>query len=109
MTAAALRSAHPPTAFVYDNDIMTVAGMSAITQLGLRVPEDVSVIAWDDSVLCRHTVPTLSAMSHDVVAIGAHVARRLFEVVGGAEPSASLDSTPRLQARGSTGPAPVED
>ena len=105
-TTAALGSVHPPTAFVYDNDIMTVAGMSAITQLGLRVPEDVSVIAWDDSVLCRHTVPTLSAMSHDVIAFGAHVARRLFEVVAGAEASAHLDSTPRLQARGSTAPPP---
>ncbi|MEQ6897104.1 LacI family DNA-binding transcriptional regulator [Microbacterium sp. KR10-403] len=101
-TREALRSDGPPTAFVYDNDIMAVAGMSAVWERGLRVPDDVSIIAWDDSVLCEHTFPPLTALSHDVVAFGAHVARRLFEVIDGAKPGAFLDSTPALRERGST-------
>lgn len=107
VTAEALSAEHPPTAFVYDNDIMAIAALGVFARAGLRVPDDVSVIAWDDSLICRHTVPKLTTLSHDVVAFGAHAARRLFDVLGGASPDAFLDSTPRLEVRESTGPAPA--
>ncbi len=94
----------PPTAILFDNDLMAIAGLSALNELGVRVPEDISLLAWDDSVLCEFTHPKLSAMSHDVMAFGAHVGRRLFDLLDGAEPAAHLDSTPRLVRRGSTSP-----
>lgn len=103
-TRAALTGAEPPTALIYDNDVMAMAGLTVAHELGLDVPGDLSMIAWDDSVLCEHTLPSLTALSHDVVAFGSHVARRLFAVVDGAEPGAFLDSTPSLRVRGSTGP-----
>ncbi|GAA4982087.1 LacI family DNA-binding transcriptional regulator [Kineococcus glutinatus] len=77
-TRALLGGPRPPTAIVYDNDLMAVAGLSAATGLGIRVPDDVSLVAWDDSALCRATHPTLTAMGHDVAAYGAAVARRLL-------------------------------
>lgn len=55
-------------------------------------------------MLCEHTLPKLTALSHDVVAFGSHVARRLFDVVAGSAPAAFLDSSPSLVVRGSTGP-----
>ncbi len=103
-TRHALQSDAPPTAFVYDNDVMAVAGLTVAMELGKRVPAELSIIAWDDSVLCDHTFPTLTALTHDVVAFGAHAARRLFDVIDGAPPGAFLDSTPQLVVRGSTGP-----
>lgn len=106
VTRQALNSATRPTAFVYDNDVMAVAGLTTAMELGLRVPDDVSIVAWDDSVLCEHTFPKLTALSHDVVAFGSHVARRLFDVVDGTGSGAFLDSTPKLTVRGSTGPPP---
>ena len=106
VTREALMSDARPTALIYDNDVMAVAALTVALELGLRVPEDVSIIAWDDSVLCEHTFPQLTALSHDVVAFGSHVARRLFDVVDGAEPQSFLDSTPTLVPRGSTGTAP---
>ncbi len=101
-TRTVLRSEERPTAVIYDNDVMAVAGLAVATELGFRVPADVSMIAWDDSVLCEHTLPPLTALSHDVVAFGAHAARRLFDVINGSEPAAFLDSTPHLRRRGST-------
>lgn len=106
MTRLALAAASRPTAIIYDNDVMAVAGLSVAMELGLRVPQDVSIIAWDDSVLCKYTFPPLAALSRDVVGLGAHVARRLFAVVDGAEPAAFWDATPTLVERGSLGPAP---
>lgn len=105
VTSAALRSPRPPTAFIYDNDVMAVAALSVVMQQGLRVPDDISIIAWDDSVLCDHTFPKLTTLSHDVVAFGAHTARRLFDVVDGSEAAVFLDSTSQLVERESTGPA----
>ena len=96
-----------PTGLLFDNDLMAVAALSTLADLGIAVPEQVSLIAWDDSALCEITHPELSAMSHDVMAFGGHVARRLFGVLEGAAPAAHLDSTPRLVQRGSTAAAPA--
>lgn len=102
-TRAALTRPERPTAIMFDNDVMAVAGLSVALELGLRVPGDVSLIAWDDSVLCEHTFPPLAALSRDVVELGSHVARRLFEVVDGVEPAQYRDATPVLVERGSLG------
>ncbi|MFC9125850.1 LacI family DNA-binding transcriptional regulator [Streptomyces sp. NPDC057099] len=97
-----------PTAIVYDNDIMAVAGLSVAAEMGLRVPDDVSLLAWDDSQLCRLTHPTLSAMSHDVHGFGAEVARTLFGVITGDAAAGSHPvPTPVLTPRGSTAPPKV--
>ncbi|MFF3607681.1 LacI family DNA-binding transcriptional regulator [Streptomyces sp. NPDC002463] len=93
-----------PTAIVYDNDIMAVAGAAVATEMGLVVPDDVSLLAWDDSQLCRLTHPPLSAMSHDVHRFGEEVARSLFEVIEGTRSEALQVPTPSLTPRGSTGP-----
>ncbi|SOD81668.1 LacI family DNA-binding transcriptional regulator [Streptomyces sp. Ag109_G2-15] len=93
-----------PTAIVYDNDIMAVAGLSVAAEMGLSVPGDVSLLAWDDSQLCRLTHPTLSAMSHDVHGFGADAAHTLFGVITGEGPGSHPVPTPVLTPRGSTAP-----
>jgi DNA-binding LacI/PurR family transcriptional regulator len=105
-TRSLLTAAPPdrPTAILYDNDIMAVAGLSVAAEMGLRVPADVSLLAWDDSQLCRLTHPTLSAMSHDVHGFGADVARTLFTVLAGEGPGSHPVPTPVLTPRGSTAP-----
>lgn len=93
-----------PTAIVYDNDIMAVAGLSVAAERGLSVPGDVSLLAWDDSQLCRLTHPTLSAMSHDVHGFGADAAHTLFGVITGEGPGSHPVPTPVLTPSGSTAP-----
>ncbi|MET7280087.1 LacI family DNA-binding transcriptional regulator [Kribbella sp. NPDC005582] len=103
-TRTLMASTGRPTAIIYDNDLMAVAGLSALDNLDIRCPDDVTLIAWDDSALCRITHPTLTAMSHDVVGYGAEVATRLFDLLEGAAPAAHLYSTPQLRIRQSSGP-----
>lgn len=105
-TRSLLASAARPTAIMYDNDLMAVAGLSVAAEMGLRVPADVSLLAWDDSQLCRLTHPPLSAMSHDIHAFGAEVARAMYEVLAGERVAARQVPTPSLIPRGSTGPPP---
>lgn len=93
-----------PTAVVYDNDVMALSGLGVAAELGLKVPGDLSLIAWDDSPLCQATFPQLTSLSHDVFAYGAHVARRLFDRMAGEPVGGFHDSTPQLRVRGTTGP-----
>ncbi|MGW5731808.1 MULTISPECIES: LacI family DNA-binding transcriptional regulator [Streptomyces] len=106
-TRSLLTAAERPTAIIYDNDLMAVAGLSVAAEMGLRVPADISLLAWDDSQLCKLTHPTLSAMSHDIHAFGADVARSLYEVLSGGRVPPHQVPTPTLTPRGSTGPPPV--
>lgn len=105
-TRSLLTAAERPTAIIYDNDLMAVAGLSVAAEMGLRVPADISLLAWDDSQLCKLTHPTLSAMSHDIYAFGADVARSLYEVLSGRRVAPHQVPTPTLTPRGSTGPPP---
>jgi DNA-binding LacI/PurR family transcriptional regulator len=103
-TRRLLTHREPPTAIVYDNDVMAVAGLSVAGEMGIDVPRELSVLAWDDSPLCRLTHPAITALAHDTMGYGAHVARRLLEVLDGAPAHAHLDSAHTLVPRGSTGP-----
>jgi DNA-binding LacI/PurR family transcriptional regulator len=105
-TREVVTGAVAPTAILFDNDLMAVASLSTLSALGIGVPDEISVLAWDDSAWCEITSPQLSAMSHDVMSMGAHVGRRLFALRDGAPAQAHLDSTPTFRPRGSTAPPP---
>jgi DNA-binding LacI/PurR family transcriptional regulator len=108
-TRRLLSSSRPPTAIVYDNDVMAVAGLSVATEMNIRVPDRLSIVAWDDSVLCRLVHPPLTAVSVDIPAYGAEVARRLADLSAGRPVDSACHATPVLSPRGSTGPAPVDN
>ena len=106
VTRALLAGPDRPTAILYDNDLMAVAGLAAAAELGLRVPADVSLVAWDDSDLCRITRPALSALSHDPFAFGAQVGHCLLRLLDTGHADSRIFGTPVLVPRGTTGPPP---
>ena len=107
-----LLSAPPtrPTALLYDNDIMAIAGLSVAQQMGLvGAGLDLSIIAWDDSPICRLVHPPLTALSRDIQAFGAAAARHLLAGDRRARRPADVETTRgELTPRGSTGrPRPL--
>ncbi len=99
-----LSSGPRPTALVFDNDVMAVAGLGVAQELGLAVPADLSIVAWDDSVLCQLVHPSLTAVARDVAEFGRHAAQLLLALSAG-DPVEDLEDTPpRLVPRASTGP-----
>lgn len=106
-TRRLLSSGRRPTAIIYDNDVMAIAGLSVAQEMGLRVPGDVSIVAWDDSPLCQLTHPPLTAQSRDIPAYGAHAARQLLAAISGEKIEGFQDDTPHLTPRGSTAPPPA--
>jgi DNA-binding LacI/PurR family transcriptional regulator len=105
-TRELLERADAPTAIVYDNDVMAVAGLAAARRLGFSVPEDLSIVAWDDSALCELVHPSLTAMHRDIAAVGVAAARQLTAVVDGGEVGDIREDLPVLMIRESTAPPP---
>ena len=104
-TRALLGAEQPATAIVYDNDIMAVRAIVVARQLGLRVPDELSIISWEDSLLCELPQPAVTSLHLDVVALGATAADMLARQINGADVADHAFPTSGLVVRGSTGPA----
>lgn len=91
-----------PTAIVFDNDIMAVAGLSVAHELGLDVPGELSLVAWDDSQLTQVVRPALTALNRDIPAYGTHAARTLLTLIQQGWAEVVEDTPARLIPRGST-------
>ena len=96
----------PPTAILYDNDVMAVAGLGEAQRLGVEVPAGLSIVAWDDSALCELVHPALTALRHDVAGVGAEAARRLSRLAAGTPAEGFAEPAPTLVPRASTAPPP---
>jgi len=102
-TVGLLGSAEPPTAILYDNDVMAAAGLGVAQRAGVSVPDEVSVISWDDSALCELMHPALTALRRDIAGAGSTAARMLAELAAGGRPESVMEATPVLQLRMSSG------
>jgi DNA-binding LacI/PurR family transcriptional regulator len=94
----------PPTAIFYDNDVMAVAGLGEAQRMGVRVPADLSIMAWDDSMLCELVHPALTALRRDVAAVGSEAARLLSQMAVGGDVADFQEPPPALMVRASTAP-----
>ncbi|MFD5396947.1 LacI family DNA-binding transcriptional regulator [Streptomyces sp. NPDC127097] len=101
-TRRLLDAARPPTAIVYDNDVMAVAGASVAAERGISVPDALSIVAWDDSALCRVTHPRLTALVRDTPGFGRLAAQELLAVLDGGPLRTVQGELPHLEAREST-------
>lgn len=95
-----------PTAIVYANDLMALAGITAATEMGLAVPQDLSVTGYDDTELAAHVVPSLTSVRGDPAAWGRAATRTLLDLVEHGSAQDAVLPPARLVTRASTGPAP---
>ncbi|MEO8555862.1 MAG: LacI family DNA-binding transcriptional regulator [Actinomycetota bacterium] len=96
--------ADPPTAIVYANDLMAIAGMSTAIGRGVDVPGQLSITGFDDTSLAAYLQPALTTARTDVVGWGRASANRLLAIIGG-EVGAEIDlPAPEFVIRASTAP-----
>jgi DNA-binding LacI/PurR family transcriptional regulator len=105
-TVRLLELAEPPTAIVYDNDLMAVAGLGPARDAGRRVPEDLSILSLDRSQLGELAHPPLTGVVHDVVTWGRQAAEALLCLIDGQQPAPLSLPPSLLEAGRSAGPAP---
>lgn len=103
-TKTLLDLSEPPTAIVFANDLMAIAGMAVATSRGLDVPRDLSVTGFDDTEVSGHLQPPLTTVSTDAFGWGQAAARRLLDAVEGRPGDNVSLPPPQLVIRASTAP-----
>jgi len=106
-TRQLLDLAEPPTAIVYANDLMAMAGLAVAGSRGVDVPGQLSIAGFDDTELAAHLQPPLTTVTSDVTGWGRAAANRLLELIDQRDPTEINLCPPQLVVRGSTGPAPA--
>jgi DNA-binding LacI/PurR family transcriptional regulator len=104
-TRRLLSAPEPPSAIIYDSDLLAVTGLGVAQQMGFAVPDDVSIVGWDDSLISQVVHPPLTAITRDIVAYGVTAIRHLLEVIEGRTTADAETLRGELTPRGSTGPA----
>lgn len=95
------------TAVIAANDQIALGAMRRLLENGWHIPHELSVFGWNDDEFAAFTTPSLSTVSADLEAVGAHAMTQLVSVLDGNDPDgteARLDT--RLVPRESSGPAP---
>lgn len=95
------------TAIICSHDLLAHTVMIHCQELGLRVPEDISIIGFDDLPLCAYTVPPMTTIRQDRTQIGKSAFYALSSLLAGVPISTLLLHT-QLIVRQSTGQAPAQ-
>lgn len=73
----------PPTAVFISSDRMALGGMQEARRRGLRIPEDVAVVGYDDLFVSEHTCPPLTSVRAPIDAISTRATQMLIEAIRG--------------------------
>jgi LacI family transcriptional regulator len=103
--AAAVRASKATAVLAY-NDLVAIGLIDGLQELGVRVPDDISVTGFDDIPFARYTSPALTTASVPHAELGAQAWRRMIALIRHEDPEHDVQFQPRLEVRRSTGPAP---
>ncbi len=93
----------PPTAIVFDSDLLAVTGLGVAQGMGFSVPDDLSIVGWDDSLISQVVHPPLTAITRDITGFGVEAARHLLAAIEGEATGDVETAVGELTTRGSTG------
>jgi DNA-binding LacI/PurR family transcriptional regulator len=97
-----------PTAIFAANDLTCVGALSAAAALGIRVPEELSLVGFDNSMLARLRALWLTSVDGAAPEMGRQAAELLLTRIEHPDtPGQTRLTAPRLVPRGSSGPAPA--
>lgn len=104
------RAPHP-SALVVANVNGAIGVLTALRQMGAKVPDDVSVVAYHDEWVAEHTWPPLTTVKMPYYEVGAQAVRSLLGQLAGrpAQDIVVRAPAPQLVVRGSAGPAPAHE
>ena len=94
-----------PTAIIYGSDLMALGGLAGCRRTGLPVPEEVSVVSWDNSMLCSVSSPSITALQRDPFEQGRLSAGLLLDVIAGRGQESVVTPPSHLILRESSGPS----
>ncbi|WP_298455849.1 LacI family DNA-binding transcriptional regulator [uncultured Cellulomonas sp.] len=100
-----LSRAEPPTAIVAGSDLQAVGVLRAASERGVRVPQDLSLVGYDDVPLAAWTDPPLTTVRQPLRAMASTAARMVLDLAQGRTPEhRRVDLATELVVRGTTAP-----
>jgi LacI family transcriptional regulator len=100
-----LMAAHPDITAIFAGDDDIAAGaLMALKQAGWLVPEEVSLLGFDDNFHARHLTPALTTVRQPVAEAGRTAIRQLVAILDGTEPASETTIPTGLIVRQSVGP-----
>lgn len=102
---AAMAAADPPSAIFVGNDQMALGVLHALQAAGLRVPEQVSVVGFDDIPEAAHFSPPLTTLRQDFAGLGRDAVAGVLALLDDRTDVLPPSREPRLVVRSSSGPA----
>lgn len=96
-----------PTALLCMSDELALGAIRAAEELGVRVPEEVSIVGFDDTPAARWSDPPLTTVRQDLVEKGRRAGELALRLLAGARPGRPITIGVELVTRASTGPAPT--
>lgn len=100
-----LEGRNRPTALLATNYLITIGAILAVKELGLRIPQDVSLIGWDDFELAPAMSPPITVVTQPTYSIGSLAASTLFNMLNGTGTTESVTLLCELIIRESCAPA----
>lgn len=94
------------TAVCCVNDYTAIGAIKAAVEQGLRVPEDVSIVGFDDTPLAEAILPELTTVSQNTHELGKTAVEMLHELITRKKTKKQVALKPKLMVRQSTGPVP---
>lgn len=101
-----MRCTPRPTAVMCGNDVMAAGALSMARDLGLRVPEDVSITGFDDIELAKIVTPRLTTVHVPHREMGRRAAGVLMAMLNGERPESSIELKANVVLRETLGSAP---
>jgi LacI family transcriptional regulator len=105
-TLSLLRGEPTPTAIFAANDRMAISAMAAAADVGLRVPNDLTVVGFDDIITASLVRPSLTTVALPAYEIGASAMRLMLRLLEGEECPKTVWLPTQLVIRQSSGPPP---
>jgi LacI family transcriptional regulator len=90
-----------PTAVFAHNDLMAVGALAVLRMRGIRVPEDMSLVGYNDMPMVDHLTPPLTTVRYQSLAVGRRAGAMMIEVLAGDHP-ADVFLEPTFVSRGSS-------
>jgi LacI family transcriptional regulator len=90
-----------PTAVFAHNDLMALGALSVLRVRGIRVPEDISLVGYNDMPTIDHLTPPLTTVRFHSLEVGRRAGTMIKQLLAGEDPE-DVWLEPTLVARGST-------
>ncbi len=98
-----------PTAVICGNDVLGAGAIAKAKEMGLKIPDDVSITGFDDIDISEVVDPKLTTVHVPHRRMGEAAARMLLDILNGQKECQSIELETQLVMRGSLGPLNSED